>query len=217
MPPTLDKAPKGPEERDLEVDAMPARQAVAPTITYDESKFTELLLYVAKLMLDDPSNGSVKLNKVLFYSDFFHYAFYGSPITGATYVKHPRGPAPRGIADLQHRHSDDMELAVFRHGAHPNNILFPKREADLTIFKGTEIAMVNSVFNALKGRSADDVSNMSHALQGWKAAREREEIPYYTIFLYDGPVTEADIEDGQRIAQTLKSELESAGFAVAAS
>lgn len=37
---------------------------------YDEQKFTEALLYVAKALEDDPAGGAVKINKALFNADF---------------------------------------------------------------------------------------------------------------------------------------------------
>lgn len=185
---------------------------------YNEAKFIELLLYVAKLMLRDPSNGSVKLNKVLFFSDMLHYARFGTPITGMRYVKHRFGPAPSGYIELESRlsHEGVLEAERFAYEVGYKRIIFPKREADLSIFTGTEIAMVNGVLAALKGKSAEEVSELSHALAGWRVAKERELIPYNAIFLYDGPVTERDKEDGRRLMKELRAELEDAGVAVTA-
>ncbi|MEA2715744.1 MAG: hypothetical protein QOI99_61, partial [Actinomycetota bacterium] len=49
---------------------------------YDERKFAELVLYAASRLADDPAGGAVKLNKVLFFSEFAHMRRHGQPITG---------------------------------------------------------------------------------------------------------------------------------------
>ena len=49
--------------------------------TYDERKFTELVVYVAARLQSDRSGGATKLNKVLFFADFAHVRRTGRPIT----------------------------------------------------------------------------------------------------------------------------------------
>ena len=44
---------------------------------YNERKFKELVLYVAHRCGLDPNFGAVKLNKELFFSDFWAYAEFG--------------------------------------------------------------------------------------------------------------------------------------------
>jgi hypothetical protein len=185
-------------------------------IEYDETKFAELILYVASRMAGDPSYGSVKFNKVLFFSDFLHYAVYGTPISGVEYVRHPLGPAPRGIKTLQERliSSGDADLAILRKGGRAQKILFPKRDIDIDMFRSSEIAVVNEVIDALKDNTMDEVSNLSHRYLAWKSAHERATIPYDAIFLYDGPYTDSDILHAESVAKTLRTELKSAGIPV---
>ena len=59
-------------------------------IPFNEQKFKELVIYIAGRCESDPYFGAVKLNKLLFFSDFFAYAKLGNPITGAEYMKLPR-------------------------------------------------------------------------------------------------------------------------------
>jgi hypothetical protein len=182
-------------------------------IQYDEQKFTELLLYVTSRLVGDPSNGSVKLNKVLFFADFFTYKIRGTPITGATYVKHPLGPAPRGIRSLQQRliENGEADLAVVLRGTQYQKLLFAKREPDLSLFDGSEIAAVDAVIEGLASSNMREVSNMSHTLLGWRVAEELGVIPYCAALLYDGPLTVEDVLHGRSLASRLRSELENAG------
>ena len=39
------------------------------TTTYDERKFTELLVYVASRLQGDQSGGAIKFNKIRFFAD----------------------------------------------------------------------------------------------------------------------------------------------------
>ena len=57
------------------------------TQKFNEGKFKELVLYIASRCERDPTFGAVKLNKELFFSDFWAYAEFGEPITGAEYIK----------------------------------------------------------------------------------------------------------------------------------
>ena len=61
---------------------------------FDGSKFRELVLYIAEQSEGDPRFGAVKLNKILYYSDFEAFRVLGESITGATYRKLSEGPAP---------------------------------------------------------------------------------------------------------------------------
>jgi hypothetical protein len=70
---------------------------------YDERKFTEALLCVARALDDDPAGGAVKINKALFHADFGHMRAYGRPITGADYQKLEHGPAPRRLLPVRSR------------------------------------------------------------------------------------------------------------------
>jgi hypothetical protein len=184
---------------------------------FNKEKFKELLLHVASRMLGDPSYGSIKLNKVLFFSDNLHYLIYGESITGATYVRHRFGPAPKGIIDIQEEliADKDADLAVLQRGPRVQKILFPKRDAKIGMFSGTEIATVQVVLDTLAEYTAPQVSDLSHSMSGWKLASELEEIPYSAIFLYDSPITEDDILQGKNAAGALRRELENVGLTAA--
>src|SRR5271154_4436671 len=70
-------------------------------IEYNEKRMIELILYIgAKCGLDE-HYGVLKLNKILFFSDFQAFRTRGKPITGAEYAKLPNGPAPRGMKRLR--------------------------------------------------------------------------------------------------------------------
>ena len=63
--------------------------------TNGEQMLGELILYVAGKCSEDRMFGAIKLNKILWWSDFLAYAQYGRPITGVQYRRLGHGPAPR--------------------------------------------------------------------------------------------------------------------------
>lgn len=172
---------------------------------YSEDKFRELFLFVAARLAGDSSNGSVKLNKALFFSDFYHYANTGQAITGAEYVHRELGPAPRGVTRIQQELIDKNEAAqvILRNGPRAQKMLFPSRDADLSTFSAAEIATVTDVLEALKDSTAEDASEISHALLAWKLTDEGQTIPYHWVFMFDGPVP----VDTEIVAKELEAEI----------
>lgn len=169
---------------------------------YNQSKFEELILYVAEKMQDAPSFGATVLNKVLFFSEYFHYAEHGKPITGADYYRLDYGPAPRQMVPVRDG-LIQQGRAVMREkliGTYKQYRLEPLDEADLEVFSATEIKMVDDVIEMLRKHTATSISNASHTMCGWSVAKDRETIPYESIFLYSGPVTEDDQAKARELA-----------------
>ena len=173
-------------------------------IEFDAAKFRELLLYIANRSLSDPHFGATKLNKILFFSDFYAYGMLGRPITGAEYQRLEYGPAPRQLKPTVEQMRDAQEATVLprRHFNRQQQILFPLRDPDLSRFTAEEIALVDEVIRLLQPYNVTQVSELSHGYAvGWQVARENETIPYQTVFLSSEPLTVSDIRRGQELAQ----------------
>ena len=153
----------------------------------DHTKLKELILYISQKCQDHDKFGKIKLNKILFYADFVSYARRGRSITNETYFKLPMGPAPKKmkpVADEMEK-SGDMVLQKRFSLSKPQERWIPMREPRLEEFDGFEISLVDEVIDALKDRNADQVIELSHQFMGWQLVREREDIPYQTVFLRD--------------------------------
>lgn len=148
--------------------------------SYDEHKFTELVLHVAARLQDDHSGGATKLNKVLFFADFAHVRRTGVPITGAEYQKLEHGPAARRLRPVRDRlvAIGDAELLDEEFLGYRQHRLVPRRHADLTAFSEDEVATIDKVFADLVGLSARQVSDLSHEEAGWRLVEFGETIPY---------------------------------------
>ena len=157
----------------------------------NESKFKELVLYVADRLSRDERGGATKLNKVLYFSEFIHLRLHGQPITGVEYQKLSNGPAPRRLLPLRNELIATKSAAiktehVFNHEQHR---LVALREADLSSFAGSEIAVVDRVIDRFKEMSAEEVSELSHEEPAWDQLEIGETIPYDTAFLARSTLT----------------------------
>jgi hypothetical protein len=169
-------------------------------------KFKELVLYISQKCANDPKFGSTKLNEILYFSDFLHHAQYGEPITGVEYQKLPNGPAPRRFLPVRDRMIADRELGIqeVRLGnGYCQKRTVNLREPNLGVFTPQEVALIDSVIEALANANAGTVSDLSHSMEGWIVAREGETIPYSTVFLTAEGLDEIDIIRGQELAKEL--------------
>jgi hypothetical protein len=171
---------------------------------FDAVKFKELILYVSSKCANMHYFGAVKLNKVLFFSDFMAYGLHGKPITGAAYIRLEKGPAPKALVPIRNEmveHGDAVIVPV-RVFNRTQQRLVPKREPNVSIFSPDELKLVDDVIEALCNTTADQTSELSHERSaGWKLVEDREEIPYESVFLSTEPLTRSDIESGKALAE----------------
>lgn len=169
----------------------------------NETRFRELILYISQRCADDPTFGSVKLNKILFFSDFRTYAEFGKPITGFVYQKLPNGPAPKRLLPVRNSmiKKGDLGLQEVRRGGRVQKRTVNLRAPNLDVFTPQQISLVDMVIDELWGKEAWAVSDLSHGMMSWVVANDREEIPYETVFLSSEPLTEIDIERGREVAK----------------
>jgi Protein of unknown function (DUF4065) len=172
----------------------------------NEHKLAELILYISQKCADDPTYGSVKLNKILCFSDFLFHAYHHRGITNVEYQKLPNGPAPRPLVSVRDYLIKNGALGmqeVQLRGGHVQKRPVNLRPPDLSKFNGAEIAVVDGFIEQFKGASADRTSEISHELVGWLVVDENETIPYRT-FLFSNP----PISDEERTrARELKSKM----------
>jgi len=172
-------------------------------IVYSAEKLRELIVYSAEKSRDDPTFGSVKLNKILYYADFYAYRTLGAPISGAEYQRLPEGPAPRWLLTDRHDLLADGSIEIEHRQVfnHVQQRVVPKRPVRPGVLSEREIALVDEVIAALRFMNARQVSDMSHEELGWRLVGDRETIPYRTAFLSAEPLTQHQIERGLEVAR----------------
>jgi uncharacterized phage-associated protein len=154
---------------------------------FDESKFRNAIIYFAHRSdeMNDQWFGAVKLNKLLYYTDFIAYRRLGAPITGATYQKLAEGPAPKELVPVRRRMVADEAIRLeIRHVFnHTQQRIVPLKDVDTSAFSPDEFEILDEVMDTLRHKTAAEVSDMSHKEAGWIIARDREVIPYESTWL----------------------------------
>jgi hypothetical protein len=172
--------------------------------SFDRKKFQELIVYMAKRLGPEAALGRVKLAKLLMQSDFGAYERSGQSITGATYEKWEHGHLPRELLlaqrDLEAR--GDIATEAEDYFGKTLNHITAQRDPDLSKFSEDELAIVEGAIRRFGHESAAYLSELSHLEVGWRLAALKEEIPYNTVFLGMGGVTEGDIRRGEELASS---------------
>lgn len=177
------------------------RGVVTDNATSDK-RMAEAILYIASKCKGDSLFGATKLNKTLFFADFFSFIRYGKPVTGAEYMKLENGPVPRRLLPVNNAlvKNKRAKLLVRPLGyGRVQKRLVPLSDPNLDDFSGQETAILDEVIEWLKHASAQDVSSISHD-RAWRLAKDRETIPYETAFVYDASPRPEVLKAARKVA-----------------
>lgn len=175
-------------------------------ITYDETKFGELLILVAGRSAEDPTFGATKLNKLLFFSDFYAYANLGEPITGAVYQRLQNGPAPKRLLPVQGQLEREGAVTVVdrKTSVYTQKVTRAERSPDLDQFNPDQLDLVDEILKLCYRHNASTISEISHRISaGWNLVDEGEEIPYDTALISMDPPSPAALSRGAEVARKL--------------
>ena len=165
-----------------------------------DTLLSELILHIAARSQRDPHFDTVKLNKILWWSDFLSYAEFGDPITGVEYQKLARGPAPKRIRDIRDKLNEDNDIQVLvRPLSLGGTRIKAARRANYDLFEARHIGLVDEIIDKFADNTAEDVSEASHG-KAWETASENGSIPYQAIFLSDEPISDYDRARSQELA-----------------
>lgn len=156
-----------------------------PNKAPDDEKLRELILFIASRSTDDERFGSVKLNKLLFFSDFLAFAELGTSITGHPYQKLPKGPAPKRLLPILEAMQEDRIFAISERDCwgHSRKVPIALRSANVKIFTAEEIALVTDVLENLYRKNAKGISTLSYRFPWWDHIADGEIIPYEAALL----------------------------------
>jgi transcriptional regulator with XRE-family HTH domain len=123
-------------------------------------KLTNLILYILSKCAGKPNVGEEVLCGLLFFTDHRHRDIYGVPITGITYVQTARGPKPDGIGDVLRLMVDRNLLGSYTgtYSGRTLTRLIPNADYDSTLFKVSEIEVVDSVISSIGWMNAAQIS-----------------------------------------------------------
>ena len=175
-------------------------------IEVNDAKLYELVILFARRSEGDPPFGSLKLNKMLFYADFFSYLMLGKPITGQEYFALENGPALRYKAHLWQHMIENKDIVVRKEPTimcTDREKTIALREPDVSKFSVQELNMAYVFLDAFRDKKGTELSLITHTFPGWQLAKERETIPYSAAFVGDRKPTRDEIVRGLEIERSM--------------
>jgi hypothetical protein len=168
-----------------------------------EKRLREMVLYISKKLSNDDHFGQVKLNKVVFFSDFTAFGRLGKTITGLEYQHLDEGPALRAMLPMQGRMKTDGILVIEPRSLYGYTLDRPisLRDPDLKDFTGEQIAIIDAWIDRLRPMTAKQASNLSHDTFGWRSTKNGDTIDPRSVFISWRKPNAADIARGQELAQ----------------
>jgi hypothetical protein len=172
----------------------------------DMEKAEKMLMYLSQCSKQDPKFGTVKLAKLMFYSDFAAFKELGKPITGLEYKKLPQGPVPtlaKSIQDslIERGDLDEREGSFGRKQLRPTKRF--NRKAFSETFTDDELAIMDRTYCAIRPLKAGEVSDLSHEFLGWELAQDGEVIPYATCLINPDRLTAKQRDYGEELIKKL--------------
>lgn len=119
-----------------------------------------------------------KIFKTLYFADMMHLSKYGRSVTGDVYIAMEYGPVPSKTDDIFKAVRGDSyfpagELAEYFHFVN-KYVVANSRECDLDWLSESDIECLDAAIEKCKGKSFDEITNMSHGLAWQNTARNRE-------------------------------------------
>ncbi len=157
---------------------------------YDTEKFINAVLLFGNNVSPN-SYGITKLNKLLYYSDFMHYKFYGRPILGDSYISLKQGPVPNTSYTLfndnfKNKIDDSLKEAIkvesgeYR-GKRIERIV-PLKEPDPSVFSKSEIGIMKKIAKKYyKSTATSMIKELHRPGTPWSKTEGNQEIDYKLV------------------------------------
>ena len=171
----------------------------------NQKRLRELILYVAEKCGSDSKFGATKLNKILFWADFYSFARTGKPLTGVQYMRQQHGPVPKHFLPVRDEMIEEGELDVSERelfNGQRQIRFFAKRKPDVSVFTTEQIELVNEIIKYLRDQTAEEVSVQTHG-RVWKSIPNGTLIPYEAIFVSDRGLLQSDIDAIREMGERL--------------
>ncbi len=171
----------------------------------NREKFLAVVHYVCD-RCDPAQLGRVKLHKILYFLDMFHYMSTGKAVTGVTYKKQQFGPVALHLSWALDELCKDgfIEVQTRDYFGFQKIDFISKMPAEVGKLSNQEVSLLNDVISFVCSFSAKEISEISHDAP-WESANMGETIPYFTAFgMFPTELTEEDIRLAVDEARTLR-------------
>ncbi len=160
-----------------------------------QDRLKQLILYIAEQCATAERFGLIKLNKILWKSDFDAFAARGVPVTGRDYQRLELGPAPKEIprvySDMLRDGRIRVEEVDFGENDSGERIVekrtIPLDRPNLTLFSPEDLAFVDRAIAYYWEMTGTETSDDSHGV-AWKTHNNGDPLPYELARLSDKPL-----------------------------
>lgn len=152
-----------------------------------QDRMKQMILYIAKKCESARRFGGIKLNKVLWKSDFDAYAARGVPVTGRAYQRLRLGPAPKEMVPIRRDMLDEKMIRIdevdFGDDVVEHRII-ALVQPNMSYFNDEDIAFVNAAISHYWHMTGRETSDDSHG-RAWQTRADQEPMPYESALLSD--------------------------------
>jgi putative zinc finger/helix-turn-helix YgiT family protein len=137
--------------------------------------------------LDKMELFKTKLNKLLFYVDFYMYQHVGYSITGIEYRAIPYGPVPKDYDHLYLKLQEESRISIvevaFDNGNY-GELIKSTLEVDNEALSETEVAVLDKVIDTFKWNTTKEIVEISHKEAAWKDNKDDRKIISYQKYAF---------------------------------
>lgn len=143
-------------------------------------------MYIQKCLPE--FNDKLKLNKLLFYTDFSHYKNYGQSISGLSYRAIQYGPVPANYdniyAYLENEQIISTEWIRLPNGS-AREVFKADNDFENGLFSPEELHTINTIIDRFQNTSTWDIVDQSHKEKAWKELESGKALISYQDYAFD--------------------------------
>lgn len=133
-------------------------------------------------------NDKLKLNKLLFFTDFTHYKNYGASITGLSYRAIKYGPVPANydniFAFLENEQFISSQFSKLQNGG-AGEVFVSETAFDEKLFSEEEKETLSAITEKFANISTWDIVELSHKEKAWKELEANRALIGYQDYAFD--------------------------------
>jgi len=138
-------------------------------------KLGELIYYIVSKLKE---TFTVKLMKILWYSDFLNYKINRKGLSGLVYLHEQYGALPIRYEEILEIFPDLIEIQKIEFEENIGKKFIPKKYKKLSLLSDEEKKVVDKVVNKFKHKSGRELSEIMHDEIAYKKSKNKEFISY---------------------------------------
>ena len=158
-------------------------------------KYINAVHFIIDKCKDPYKLGSIKLNKILLFTDGILLMKTNKTLTGDAYIKKQRGPVPKNITAVLNK-LESENLISLRKGDDNTRLFFSLKEPDISNLTSVEIdALLTITMDIYNNFKAKEISYITHKNKLWELLDLDEEIDLYSYFIAKpSEITKEDVD-----------------------